>query len=147
MEGAFEIFYNQLPARPVTDPRHLEEFYLKYKDAYSDMILVDGVSAFCDDLQVRISSQTLEGTLLPADSILSRSSVDLTLSMLIRAPGIGDSRIVGGYAAKSVEIPSGACQERIIGYVSKVRGYWWGDLIYVTMSSMSTLDTIHRLVF
>lgn len=111
------------------------------------MILVDGVSAFCDDLQVRISSQTLEGTLLPADSILSRSSVDLTLSMLIRAPGIGDSRIVGGYAAKSVEIPSGACQERIIGYVSKVRGYWWGDLIYVTMSSMSTLDTIHRLVF
>ncbi|XP_024370030.1 uncharacterized protein [Physcomitrium patens] len=52
LEGAFENFYNQPPARPLVDPRHLEEFYLKYKDAYSDMIMVDGVSAFCDDLQV-----------------------------------------------------------------------------------------------
>lgn len=31
LEGAFEIFYNQPPARPITDPRHLEEFYLRYK--------------------------------------------------------------------------------------------------------------------
>nr|PNR58338.1 hypothetical protein PHYPA_005333 [Physcomitrium patens] len=56
LEGAFENFYNQPPARPLVDPRHLEEFYLKYKDAYSDMIMVDGVSAFCDDLQVGISA-------------------------------------------------------------------------------------------
>ncbi|KAG0580802.1 hypothetical protein M758_4G205000 [Ceratodon purpureus] len=52
LEGAFEIFFNQPPVRPITDARHLEEFYLRYKDAYSDTILVDGVSAFCDDLQV-----------------------------------------------------------------------------------------------
>jgi DCN1-like protein 1/2 len=52
LEGAFEFFFNQPPARPATDPRFLEELYLRYKDPYSDMILVDGVSAFCDDLQV-----------------------------------------------------------------------------------------------
>ncbi|KAL2649252.1 hypothetical protein R1flu_017380 [Riccia fluitans] len=51
LEGAFEVFYNQPPAKPTTDPRHLEELYLRYKDPYCDMILVDGVSQFCDDLQ------------------------------------------------------------------------------------------------
>jgi len=31
LEGAFEIFYNQPPARPITDPRYLEELYVRYK--------------------------------------------------------------------------------------------------------------------
>eukprot|EP00246_Nothoceros_aenigmaticus_P012694 TRINITY_DN4054_c0_g1_i2.p1 TRINITY_DN4054_c0_g1~~TRINITY_DN4054_c0_g1_i2.p1 ORF type:complete len:258 (+),score=35.22 TRINITY_DN4054_c0_g1_i2:203-976(+) len=52
LEGAFEYFYNQPPSRPATDPRHVEELYLRYKDPQSEMVLVDGVSLFCDDLQV-----------------------------------------------------------------------------------------------
>ncbi len=31
LEGAFEFFFNQPPARPATDPRFLEELYLRYK--------------------------------------------------------------------------------------------------------------------
>ncbi|EFJ37554.1 hypothetical protein SELMODRAFT_403971 [Selaginella moellendorffii] len=53
LEGAFEYFYtNQPVSKPMADPRHLEELYMRYKDRFSDMILVDGISAFCDDLKV-----------------------------------------------------------------------------------------------
>lgn len=39
LEGAFEVFYNQPPARPATDPRHLEELYVRYKGQFSIEIL------------------------------------------------------------------------------------------------------------
>lgn len=52
LEGAFEYFYSQPPFRPAIDSRHLEELYLRYKDPFCDMILADGISVFCDDLQV-----------------------------------------------------------------------------------------------
>lgn len=52
LEGAFDIFYSQPHIRTVTDSRHLEELYNRYKDPYVDMILVDGITLLCNDLQV-----------------------------------------------------------------------------------------------
>nr|XP_029117201.1 DCN1-like protein 1 isoform X2 [Elaeis guineensis] len=79
LEGAFDFFYSQPQIRAVTDSRHLEELYNRYKvaifglssilciplrrvirsfssmsisDPYVDMIMVDGVSLLCNDLQV-----------------------------------------------------------------------------------------------
>ncbi|KAJ7533233.1 hypothetical protein O6H91_13G038800 [Diphasiastrum complanatum] len=55
LDGAFDLFYNQPPSRPMTDHRHLEELYTRYKDAFSDMISVDGITLFCEDLKLVIS--------------------------------------------------------------------------------------------
>ncbi|KAJ0961170.1 hypothetical protein J5N97_000854 [Dioscorea zingiberensis] len=52
LESAFDIFYSQPQIRGVVDTRHLEELYNRYKDNYADMILVDGISLLCNDLQV-----------------------------------------------------------------------------------------------
>ncbi|XP_020110500.1 DCN1-like protein 2 isoform X2 [Ananas comosus] len=52
LEGAFDIFYSQPQIRAVIDSRHLEELYNRYKDPYADMILVDGITLLCNDLQV-----------------------------------------------------------------------------------------------
>lgn len=52
LEGAFDYFYSQPQIRAVTDSRHLEELYNRYKDPYADMIFVDGISLLCNDLQV-----------------------------------------------------------------------------------------------
>ncbi|KAJ8640899.1 hypothetical protein MRB53_017593 [Persea americana] len=52
LEGAFDIFYSQPQIRSVTDSRHLEELYHRYKDTYVDMIMVDGITLLCNDLQV-----------------------------------------------------------------------------------------------
>ncbi|KAK8949022.1 hypothetical protein KSP39_PZI005092 [Platanthera zijinensis] len=52
LEGAFDIFYSQSHIRAITDTRHLEELYRRYKDTYADMILVDGISLLCNDLEV-----------------------------------------------------------------------------------------------
>ncbi|XP_039119391.1 DCN1-like protein 1 [Dioscorea cayenensis subsp. rotundata] len=52
LESAFDIFYSQPQIRGVMDMRHLEELYNHYKDNYADMILVDGISMLCNDLQV-----------------------------------------------------------------------------------------------
>ncbi|XP_024537706.1 DCN1-like protein 2 [Selaginella moellendorffii] len=52
LDGALDIYYNQAFARPKLDPYQLEEVYSRYKDPYSDMVLVDGISLFCEDLEV-----------------------------------------------------------------------------------------------
>ncbi|KAM1484261.1 hypothetical protein TB2_035466 [Malus domestica] len=61
LEGAFDVFYSQPQLQAHTDSRHLEELYNRYKgklylSIYSypraDMILVDGISLLCNDLQV-----------------------------------------------------------------------------------------------
>ncbi|XP_056173430.1 uncharacterized protein LOC115666174 isoform X2 [Syzygium oleosum] len=52
LEGAFDVFYSQPHIRTYTDTRHLEELYHRYKDSYADMILVDGITLLCNDLQV-----------------------------------------------------------------------------------------------
>uniref|UniRef100_A0A2P2KXV7 Defective in cullin neddylation protein n=2 Tax=Rhizophora mucronata TaxID=61149 RepID=A0A2P2KXV7_RHIMU len=52
LEGAFDVFYSQPHIRTFTDFRHLEELYKRYKDPYSDMVLVDGITLLCNDLQV-----------------------------------------------------------------------------------------------
>ncbi|KAM1032323.1 hypothetical protein ACFX2I_035915 [Malus domestica] len=61
LEGAFDVFYSQPQLQTHTDSRHLEELYNRYKgklylSIYSypraDMILVDGISLLCNDLQV-----------------------------------------------------------------------------------------------
>ncbi|GAA0167356.1 ubiquitin-protein ligase [Lithospermum erythrorhizon] len=52
LEAAFELFYSQPQARSLTNTRHLEELYNKYKDPYADMITADGITLFCNDLQV-----------------------------------------------------------------------------------------------
>ncbi|KAJ1696133.1 hypothetical protein LUZ63_004645 [Rhynchospora breviuscula] len=52
LEGAFDIFYSQPQIRAVTDTRHLEELYKRYRDPDVDMILVEGISLLCNDLQV-----------------------------------------------------------------------------------------------
>ncbi|KAG0464326.1 hypothetical protein HPP92_020395 [Vanilla planifolia] len=52
LEGAFDIFYSQPHVRATIDLRHLEALYDRYKDPYLDMILVDGISLLCNDLQV-----------------------------------------------------------------------------------------------
>jgi hypothetical protein len=79
LEGAFEFFFNQPPARPATDPRFLEELYLRYKDPYSDMILVDGVSAFCDDLQVDPGDVVMVSTLVICKSFSTNCLLPFTL--------------------------------------------------------------------
>lgn len=52
LEGAFDVFYSQPQIRSVIDSRRVEELYNKYKDPYVDMIMVDGVSLLCNDLEV-----------------------------------------------------------------------------------------------
>ncbi|XP_047334778.1 DCN1-like protein 2 [Impatiens glandulifera] len=51
LEGAFDVFYNQTMVK-FADSRNLEELYNRYKDPYADMILVDGITLLCTDLQV-----------------------------------------------------------------------------------------------
>ncbi|KAL0407142.1 UNVERIFIED_CONTAM: DCN1-like protein 1 [Sesamum latifolium] len=51
-EGAFDIFYSHPQLKSVADTRHLEELYNRYKDPYADMILADGITLLCNDLQV-----------------------------------------------------------------------------------------------
>ncbi|KAF9677049.1 hypothetical protein SADUNF_Sadunf08G0067200 [Salix dunnii] len=52
LEGAFDAFYSQPQSRTYTDSRHLEELYNRYKDPRVDMVLVDGITSLCIDLQV-----------------------------------------------------------------------------------------------
>lgn len=52
LESAFDYFYSQPQIKSYTDTRQLEELYNKYRDKYTDMILVDGITALCNDLQV-----------------------------------------------------------------------------------------------
>lgn len=52
LEGAFDVFYSQPQSKSFTDSRHLEELFSRYKDPYSDMILVDGITLLCNDIQV-----------------------------------------------------------------------------------------------
>ncbi|KAK9070606.1 hypothetical protein SSX86_011008 [Deinandra increscens subsp. villosa] len=52
LDGAFDIFYSQPQAKSFTDTRHLEELYNRYKDPYADMIMAEGISTLCNDLQV-----------------------------------------------------------------------------------------------
>jgi len=52
LEGAFDKFYSQPQNRSTVDSRHIEELYNRYKDPYVDMIMVDGASLLCNDLQV-----------------------------------------------------------------------------------------------
>ncbi|XP_052158295.1 uncharacterized protein LOC127776012 [Oryza glaberrima] len=51
LEGAFDFFYSQ-PQISLTNSRHLEDLYNRYKEPDVDMIMVEGVSQFCTDLQV-----------------------------------------------------------------------------------------------
>ncbi|KAG5546904.1 hypothetical protein RHGRI_018909 [Rhododendron griersonianum] len=52
LEGAFDVFYSQTQVKPYADTRRVEELYNRYKDPYVDMILVDGITLLCNDLQV-----------------------------------------------------------------------------------------------
>ncbi|XP_071698545.1 uncharacterized protein [Rutidosis leptorrhynchoides] len=53
LDGAFDIFYSQpVPKSSYTDTKHIEKLYNKYKDPYADMIMADGISNLCNDLQV-----------------------------------------------------------------------------------------------
>ncbi|KAH7331395.1 hypothetical protein KP509_20G031000 [Ceratopteris richardii] len=52
VEAAFDFFYSQPPTRQTLNYAQLDELYMRYKDPYSDMILADGISLLCDDLQV-----------------------------------------------------------------------------------------------
>ncbi|XP_047249369.1 DCN1-like protein 1 isoform X1 [Capsicum annuum] len=74
LEGAFDVFYSQSQVKSSADTRRLEELYNRYKvfsrtcrptrvllsignavikkDPYSDMILADGISLLCNDIQV-----------------------------------------------------------------------------------------------
>ncbi|KAM6582839.1 hypothetical protein CsatB_009841 [Cannabis sativa] len=65
LEGAFDLFYSHPQFKSFTDSRHLEELYKRYKgrisahsnnclcaDPYADMILADGITLLCNDLQV-----------------------------------------------------------------------------------------------
>lgn len=60
LEGAFDFFYNQPQLKTFTDSRHLEELYNRYKDAYVDMILADGITLLCNDIQVTVSECKLK---------------------------------------------------------------------------------------
>ncbi|KAL6861755.1 hypothetical protein ACP4OV_017455 [Aristida adscensionis] len=53
LEGAFDFFYNQ-PQISVANTRNLESMFNKYKEPDADMIMVEGVSQLCIDLQVHI---------------------------------------------------------------------------------------------
>ncbi|XVF77841.1 hypothetical protein PTKIN_Ptkin14bG0079400 [Pterospermum kingtungense] len=55
LEGAFDFFYSQPQIKSYTDTRHLEELYNRYKDPYTDMILADGITLLCNDLQLVLS--------------------------------------------------------------------------------------------
>ncbi|XP_073146578.1 uncharacterized protein [Henckelia pumila] len=52
LEGAFDIFYSQPKIKSFADTRHLEELYNRYTDTYTDMILADGITLLCNDIQV-----------------------------------------------------------------------------------------------
>ncbi|KAK9698225.1 hypothetical protein RND81_08G089700 [Saponaria officinalis] len=52
LEGAFDVFYSHPQIKSFMDTRHLEELYNRYKDPYADMILADGITLLCNDLQV-----------------------------------------------------------------------------------------------
>ncbi|XP_020537390.1 DCN1-like protein 1 isoform X2 [Jatropha curcas] len=52
LEGAFDVFYSQPQIKTFTDSRNLEKLYNRYKDPYVDMILVDGITLLCNELQV-----------------------------------------------------------------------------------------------
>ncbi|KAL7217529.1 hypothetical protein ACSBR2_010894 [Camellia fascicularis] len=52
LEGALDIFYSQPQVKSYADTRHVEELYNRYKDPYVDMILADGITLLCNDLQV-----------------------------------------------------------------------------------------------
>ncbi|EXB62633.1 hypothetical protein L484_023928 [Morus notabilis] len=57
LEGAFDVFYSHPQFKSFTDTRHLEELYNRYKgnllaDPYMDMILADGITVLCNDIQV-----------------------------------------------------------------------------------------------
>lgn len=52
LEGAFDVFYSQSQVKSSADTRRLEELYNRYKDPYSDMIMADGISLLCNDIQV-----------------------------------------------------------------------------------------------
>ncbi|KAF4396579.1 hypothetical protein G4B88_028893 [Cannabis sativa] len=63
LEGAFDLFYSHPQFKSFTDSRHLEELYKRYKgrivlitsyleNPYADMILADGITLLCNDLQV-----------------------------------------------------------------------------------------------
>ncbi|KAL6911468.1 hypothetical protein ACP4OV_000273 [Aristida adscensionis] len=51
LEGAFDVFYSQ-PQVSVANTRHLEELFDRYKEPDADMIMVEGISQLCNDLQV-----------------------------------------------------------------------------------------------
>lgn len=51
LEAAIDVFYSE-PQTTDPDTTHLEELFNKYKDEHSDMILVDGVTLLCNDLEV-----------------------------------------------------------------------------------------------
>jgi len=55
LESAINNFYTSSysrPAAPKTDRRLLESLYESYRDSSDDLILADGVSRLCDDLEV-----------------------------------------------------------------------------------------------
>ncbi|XP_021757379.1 DCN1-like protein 1 isoform X2 [Chenopodium quinoa] len=52
LEGALDIYYSQPQIKPFTDSRHLEELFNRYRDPDYDMIMADGISSLCTDLQV-----------------------------------------------------------------------------------------------
>ncbi|XP_039047480.1 DCN1-like protein 1 isoform X2 [Hibiscus syriacus] len=55
IEGAFDFFYSQPHIKSYPDTKHLEELYNRYKDPCTDMILVDGITLLCNDLQLVLS--------------------------------------------------------------------------------------------
>ncbi|OIW05340.1 hypothetical protein TanjilG_28805 [Lupinus angustifolius] len=59
LEGAFDFFYSHPQLRTFTDSRHLEELYNRYKDPYVDMIMADGITLLCNDIQVAFSEPKL----------------------------------------------------------------------------------------
>ncbi|KAF3623709.1 putative DCN1-like protein 1-like isoform X2 [Capsicum annuum] len=78
LEGAFDVFYSQSQVKSSADTRRLEELYNRYKgklsiityfitryhffDPYSDMILADGISLLCNDIQVDPQDIVMNGT-------------------------------------------------------------------------------------
>lgn len=52
LEEAFDYFYTHPDIEPTTDSALLEVLYDRYKDPQADMILVDGITLLCNDLQV-----------------------------------------------------------------------------------------------
>ncbi|VFQ91684.1 unnamed protein product [Cuscuta campestris] len=52
IEGALNFFYSQPQVKSSADKKRLEELYNRYKDPYCDMIMADGISLLCNDIQV-----------------------------------------------------------------------------------------------